>query len=456
MIFNRIYIILFKLHLQLQILFGNIKKIYLMTDSETKHAIRMILLSASLAGMSYISFQNGLLLSYFSHLKVPSASILILLSILPISLFFFIIPFSYLSDKLGKKFIGNIGLIFQLIGFSLISAIGFFPENYRIMSIGLGIAAFGAGQAMNVGSWYALIHPIIPEKIRGRFFGLLRLTWQSVSFLFMLIAIYILENYPSLKLYQAVLGLITILMAIRILFYKRIPELDKRVPNKKSLLETILNVISIPEFLPFCAYCFVLTLFTGACPQIFNLIEKDVLKFSEAEIVFIGNLLILGSLAGFFIGGRMVDRIGTKYVFLFCHLGFGTIMFLFLLRDTFQFEYIFFVGTLTILFGIVQAASSIAMTSETLVIIPEANKSLAVGVWFTLFSGGTGLSGILSGKALELKVFSASWTLLDQNMTNYDVILLIFATMVLLMTVTLGLIPSFIKKTPAQWIPHNH
>ena len=82
-----------------------------MTDSETKHAIRMILLSASLAGMSYISFQNGLLLSYFSHLKVPSASILILLSILPISLFFFIIPFSYLSDKLGKKFIGNIGLI---------------------------------------------------------------------------------------------------------------------------------------------------------------------------------------------------------------------------------------------------------------------------------------------------------------------------------------------------------
>ena len=131
-------------------------------------------------------------------------------------------------------------------------------------------------------------------------------------------------------------------------------------------------------------------------------------------------------------------------------------MFLFLLRDTFKFEYIFFVGTLTILFGIVQAASSIAMTSETLVIIPEANKSLAVGLWFTLFSGGTGLSGILSGKALELKVFSASWTLLGQNMTSYDVILLIFATMVLLMTVTLGLIPSFIKKTPAQWIPHNH
>jgi len=427
-----------------------------MTDSETKSAIRMIMISASLAGMSYISFNNGLLLSYFSHLKIPNASILILLSILPVSLFFLIIPFSYLSDKLGKKFIGNIGLIFQLIGFSLISAIGFFPEKYLILGISLGIAAFGAGQAMNVGSWYALIHPIIPENVRGRFFGLLRLTWQSVSFFFMLIAIYILENYPSLKLYQAVLWLITILMAIRIVFYRRIPELDKRVNNKNSLFKTTLNVISIPEYLPFCAYCFLLTLFTGACPQIFNLIEIDVLKFSEAEIVFVGNLLILGSLAGFFIGGRMVDSIGTKYVFLICHFSFGTIIFLFLLRDTFQFEYIFFVGTLTILFGVVQAASSIAMTSETLAIIPEVNKSLAVGLWFTLFSGGTGLSGILSGKALELKLFSSSWTLLGQNMTSYDVILLIFATMVIMMTVTLGLIPSFIRKTPAQWIPHNH
>ncbi len=427
-----------------------------MTDSETKSAIRMIMISASLAGMSYISFNNGLLLSYFSHLKIPNASILILLSILPVSLFFLIIPFSYLSDKLGKKFIGNIGLIFQLIGFSLISAIGFFPEKYLILGISLGIAAFGAGQAMNVGSWYALIHPIIPENVRGRFFGLLRLTWQSVSFFFMLIAIYILENYHSLKLFQAVLSLITILMAIRILFYRRIPELDRKVPDKISLMKTTLNVISIPEYLPFCAYCFLLTLFTGACPQIFNLIEKDVLQFSEAEIVFIGNLLILGSLAGFFIGGRLVDRIGTKYVFLLCHFGFGTIIFLFLLRDTFQFDYIVIVGTLTILFGFVQAASSIAMTSETLVIIPELNKSLAVGLWFTLFSGGTGLSGILSGKALELNLFSSSWTLLGQNMTSYDVILLIFATMVMLMTVTLGLIPSFIRKTPAQWIPHSN
>ncbi len=41
-----------------------------MTDSETKHAIRMILITTSLGGMSYLSFNNGLLLAYFSILGI--------------------------------------------------------------------------------------------------------------------------------------------------------------------------------------------------------------------------------------------------------------------------------------------------------------------------------------------------------------------------------------------------
>jgi len=108
-----------------------------------------------------------------------------------------------------------------------------------------------------------------------------------------------------------------------------------------------------------------------------------------------------------------------------------------------------------LVFGMVQAASSIAMTSETLALIPSKNKSLATGLWFTLYSGGTGLSGILSGQALELEVFNESWIWLGQSMSSYDGLLLLSGTMVLLMTVTLGMIPSMIKKVPVGWIPQS-
>ena len=113
------------------------------------------------------------------------------------------------------------------------------------------------------------------------------------------------------------------------------------------------------------------------------------------------------------------------------------------------------VGVLTILFGLVQAASSIAMTSETLVLIPAENKSLATGLWFTLYSGGTGLSGVLSGQVLDLGLLSDSWNWFGQSMSHYDRLLMLFGLMVLLMTVTLGLFPSVIKKTPVGWIPQG-
>ena len=110
---------------------------------------------------------------------------------------------------------------------------------------------------------------------------------------------------------------------------------------------------------------------------------------------------------------------------------------------------------MTLLFGSVQAASGLAMTSETLVLIPKENKSLATGLWFTLYSGGAGLSGFLSSKVLELNLINPEWSLFGMPMSSYDGLLLMFGTMVLLMTVTLGLIPSMIKKTPVAWIPQS-
>jgi len=426
-----------------------------MTEAEAKKAMRMIVLTASLGGLSYLSINNGLLLAYFSYLNVPSATILLLLALMPLAQFVFMLPFSFLADILGKKIIGNIGLISSFFGFVLIIFASVLPDIFHIWIIGLGMVLFGIGTAMTLGNWFALLHPIIPEKIRGRFFGRLRLTWQSIGIVLTLFFIYILDQFPSLGMYQAVLAIISILMAFRIMFYQKIPELDKPAPPKQSFLKTLMNVISIPDYISFCSYCFLLTFFTAACPQIFNLIEKDVLNFSKTEIVFIGNLLIVGALVGFVLGGRMVDKLGTKYVFMFCHFGFGAILILFLLRSLFPGKTIVFVGVLTLLFGLVQAASGLAMTSETLVLIPKENKSLATGLWFTLYTGGTGLSGITSSKALELNLINPEWELFGMPMSNYDGLLLMFGTMVLLMTVTLGLIPSVIKKTPAAWIPQS-
>ena len=101
-----------------------------MTEAETKKAMRMIVLTASFGGLSYLSFNNGLLLAYFSYLNVPSATILLLLALMPLAQFVFVLPFSFLADIFGKKIIGNFGLIFSLFGYVLLIVASILPENF--------------------------------------------------------------------------------------------------------------------------------------------------------------------------------------------------------------------------------------------------------------------------------------------------------------------------------------
>ena len=56
-----------------------------MTETETKKAMRMIVLTASLGGLSYLTINNGMLLAYFSYLNIPSATILLLLAFMPLA-----------------------------------------------------------------------------------------------------------------------------------------------------------------------------------------------------------------------------------------------------------------------------------------------------------------------------------------------------------------------------------
>ena len=171
---------------------------------------------------------------------------------------------------------------------------------------------------------------------------------------------------------------------VRIPIFWSIPEVEKSSSSKESFFQALVKVLRIPGYLPFCAYCFLLMLFTGACPMIFSLLEKEVLGFSDDRIVLIGNLMALGGMLGFVLGERMLDRFGTKYVFLCFHFGFSAVLLLVLTRGILMISPLFLMALLTEAFGMIQAASGIAMTSETFSFITSENKSLSTGLWMTL------------------------------------------------------------------------
>lgn len=213
------------------------------------------------------------------------------------------------------------------------------------------------------------------------------------------------------------------------------------------------DLLQTPGLASFTCYLFLLALVTAYSPTLFNLIEKDILHFGDDRIIALGTVLMIGSVIGYLFGGKAVDRWGTKPVFLGCHFGYALILMLFLLRpaDASLRMLTALLGTLHFAFGFVFAASSIAISTEMLALIPADNKSVSTSICQTLGRGGAALSGVLCAGALKFNLLNPHWNLGGRAMSQYDSILLGFAIMVLLFVVTLGLVPSVLRK--AEWFP---
>lgn len=412
-------------------------------DTSLQKTLRTVIVAQCAGAISTLLLQNGFILTYALKLKLPPHGVLLLFSMLSLIGMLLTLPLAYISDRFGKKRIGILGAVLSLAGFLLLPAAGSF--SWALGFLWTGMIVFSIGNAAGVAGWFALLSPIIPAEIRGRFFGRLRVSWQSFGLLFSLTVAGLLKWREEVWVYQAVLAAAGFLLAIRLFVYLKIPELEPKCASDGGFFKALVGVIKIPGYMSFCCYLFLLALFTGASVTLFGLLEKEVLGFSDSRIVVMGNLLAIGAIAGFFAGGKMVDRFGTQRVFLSTHGLFALVLTGFCLRGLVPLNPVWTVGLMTILFGMVNAAFGIAGSSEMLALIPLKDKSLSTGVYTTLTWAGVAASNLLVGQTLKLGVLTPEWQLGPLVLSAYDTILLGSAILMGLASVTLGLVPSVLN-----------
>lgn len=414
-----------------------------------------IVLSVCASIMPQLFFKNGFLLSYFLKMGLKSSDVLILLSLPSVILFFLSVPFAYYADRYGKKKIGISGIILTISGFSFIISAGFFDTQTSTKFIVYGIILFSIGVSALLSGWFALLSPLIPETIRGSFFGAMRVSWQIFAIGCSFILTFILERSTSLGTYQLILTFFTCLLILQIFLYSKIPEIEESSFGRKSLPEIVASIPEVPGYMPFCAYCFLLMLATGAWPVTMGLLEKNVLHFSDDTIVHMGTMLFLGAMVGFYTGGKLVDKFGTKMVFLVVHFLYVLFLFLVILRGMIPIPLVSYFSFLTFGLGLIQASSSIAITSEMMALAPAKNKSVIISLCMSLQWGGAAISGVISGKLIEYNLLNKTWIFKGLTLSNYDTLILFNSVMVFVFIVTLGLIPSVVKTKKVQWVPHS-
>lgn len=418
----------------------------ILSEAETDRTIRTINASTVLYGIGEILYINSFMLLYLSMLGVASERILLYLSLPPIIRILVLVPFAHWAERIGKVRLGIIGISLGTLSMAILAAVGSVPPGWVEPLTIVAMLLFGLFFGLYLNSWFPLLAAIIPEARRGRFFGTMRFLYQGAAIVFTFIASWTLERHAAIVVFQGFLIAAVVLRIFGTILYGRIPELERRIDDSRSMLGSLVQALVAPGYLPFCSYVFLLSLFTGACASIFSLLAKDTLGLPQSQILLIGNLTTFGSLLGFYFGGLLVDRIGTKHVFVVCHFSFAVVLLLFLVRDFAPVPAVAVVGTLALGFGLVQAASGVAMSSEMLATIPPDNKAMATAVNMSLAGLGVALSGMFSSFILKFGILSPSWTLFGKTLGPYDSILLFCGVMVMLLVVTLGLVPSVVKR----------
>ena len=393
--------------------------------------------------MQTIKF-NGVFVVFLKELGIKSSLVFTISAVMEIVITLSLIPGAFLSDRYGKKKIGYIGIFSGILGFTLLFISSLFETANAKLIIMTGIVIFGLGAAFFTSQWFALIEPIIPFHRRGSFFGILRFSWQTASVLYTAGFTVIISLTATLLGFRIVFFLIILMLFGRFLIYLRLPELENTASGEGSFFKSLKKVLAAKNVVPYVSYVFIIFLFTAASPQLFNLLEKDFLGFSNSLTVTFSNLNLVGALVGFLIGGRLVDKIGRRPFFIFFHFAYPVVMISFLFRPA-ELNVLYpMYGILHFLYGFVYAVASVTLTTEMLSLVKMENKALATAVVSTFQWAGIALSGFFVSGILELGVFKETWSFSGTIFSPYDAILLFYGILLAILFVMLGLVPSVI------------
>lgn len=413
-----------------------------LTEQEQARGRRLIVVMNCISCMPSYVFLNSVLLLFLTSLAMDRVGTMICLSLPAMAAALFQVPFAHGADRWGKKRFGSAGIALYGVAFAgFIAAAVVSPAAGRILAP-LCTAVFAVGACLHISSWFALMLPMIPAPIRAAYFGRMRLIYQSVVVAAGLVCSALLEWRATPAMFAGIFAWFLAGVGVWRPLYARLPEMEPPNPDLPGLRVAIGQVVRNATYLPFCAYAFLLALFTGGCPILFGMIEKTYLDLSNGTVVLLANVRMLGAIAGFFLGGKVVNRFGTKAVFLSCHFAFGLVLLLFLWRNGWGGPLVPILASAEALFGMLTAASSVAFTVEMYALIPAENKSVSTSAFMTLQGAGTTLGGMLSAGVIRLGALKEEWLFAGAPRSDYDALLLICATLVTVAAVTLGLVPS--------------
>ena len=372
-----------------------------LTEKQQRMGMRLVYLGQSLGPILFQLLMKSafgvLLIKYlggtdFQAMLLGSLVLLPRILQIPVSL---IIP-----PSAGKRFmlycwLGNGVSVTAALGMTFLHIDAETKVVLILVFVGIGAAAGMAGSTF----WFPLLHDLVPDNERGRFFGKMRTAWSSTTFLAIMIIGVFLGKNPQLWRFQVVLAVAIALFFARIFFIARLPEGRSMVANNDyaNWKHYIRQILARREVLIFCGYFSLLVWCAGFLNTPLVLYMRHM-GFVVRENMIIFGFSMLGQILSLLIAGTLADRIGTKRVFAAAHIVLCTVSF-----------FVVGIGWLPpgtagylmpiamIISGGMAAMAGIACVTQLFHLAPDRGRAFFMSFAMILMTAGAALSPIVAG-----------------------------------------------------------
>lgn len=414
-------------------------------EPERRKALRAVVVAQCFGMLTQQMLSGGVLLLYLNALEVSPSGILVVLNLIPFLSSLLSLPLAWAADRVGIKRFGSWGNMGMFGGLSMVAAsasLGSVAPPLQMPGIFLGLVVHTLGAAFFNAGWFSLLSHIVPKEIAGRYFGLLRFTWQLVALAFFAVSAILFTPKTPVWVYQVVLGFGAIAVAVRDLFYKNLPNAPPSAASGYKLGESVGAAFRMPGFAAYLGYLLLLVCVTGNGPDMLRLSAVRGCGLGDDQVLFLTVASMAGSLLGYATAGGLVDRWGPKSVFLVCHLLFALALGLFPLRTAFGLPVLVAGCAASFLLGLSSSTLGLATIAQSFRVCKGAQRTMA----YALISSVQGMASGLSGFALAALVGSPGFAALRDN--RFDLVLAGLGVGILLQILCLGLVPG--EEVPAD------
>jgi MFS family permease len=356
-------------------------------------AVLLVLLRGSAIGALFIKQLGG---TDFQAMLPASMLLLSRVVQIPVSM--------HIAPGNGKRFMLR-GWAFAAMVMILAFALPAFIDDGKGM-VEIFLILLGIVVVIDAGAsafWFPMFHDLIPAHRRGRFLGRLRATWTFTSFLIVLASGFFLGKDPDIWQFQVIFGVAIILYCLRVYFVSKIPTGNSLSGERDfdNWRHYVRNLLRQKPLILFLTYYGILGFCMGFLNQPLVLYMK-ARGFPAKDNVIIYSFTTLGAIVANLFAGHLVDRFGTKRIFLVAHLILCLTCFAVVGIGMGPNAYaMFLLPAAMVISGGTIAASNVSCTAQLLHLIPDRGRAFYFSLATIITFAGVAISPLLAGMILD-------------------------------------------------------